>query len=360
VLVNIQFLRFAAAMLVVLFHEAAHLRATGHEAGWLFGFGARAGFAGVDLFFVISGFIMAWTTQNETGPADAWRFARRRVARIYSGYWPFCLLALLVFAVTDPARLTRIDLPGSLVLWPISMPKMLIPVAWTLVFEMIFYTAFTLAIAVGGRRRAGLIGVAFVVVLALALYNQFIVQAWSPENIGRRSLAAAYGFSPYLVEFLAGAVLAYVLRRPGGSALFGWGLLAVGAAAYSAGGWINAEVFDGRIGQGYFVFWRVAVFGTAGVLIVAGLVRLDQAGISAPARFSLATGGASYAIYLSHTLVLEATRGAGLNAWLGGRPAWLAQATFIALAVAILWTCVTYYQRLERPLHKLFRRALRV
>lgn len=358
-LINIQFLRFAAAMLVVIFHESAHLRATGHAQGPLYAFGDLAGFAGVDLFFVISGFIMAWTTRGQHGPADAWCFARRRIARIYSGYWPFCLLALLLFGLTDPQRLARVDLPGSLVLWPIAMPKMLIPVAWTLVFEMIFYTAFTLAIAISGRQRPRLLVALLVVAVLAAVYYQFARDAWSSEQIVHLTLVEVYAASPFLVEFLAGAVLAGRLRQPAGTRLTGMLWLLAGVTLFVAGAWVNALGFEGRIDQGYFVFWRVAVFGTAGLLMVTGLVRLEQFGITAPGRFSLAAGGASYALYLSHTMVFEACRVAGLNDWLAGKPGWLAHAVFIALALLILSACMRYYQHIERRLHRSFRKALR-
>ena len=116
-LINIQFLRFVAAMLVVFFHCAAHLQASRQAPGLLFGFGQSAGFAGVDIFFVISGFIMAWTTADDRA-ADAVAFAKRRVARIYSGYWPFFLLALGLFSLlggqymADKQLWAKVNEPG--------------------------------------------------------------------------------------------------------------------------------------------------------------------------------------------------------------------------------------------------------
>jgi peptidoglycan/LPS O-acetylase OafA/YrhL len=99
-LINVQFLRFAAAMLVVVYHVSAHIRDAGIDPGPFFQLSEAVGFAGVDIFFVISGFIMAYTTHAAAGAVDAWAFARRRMARIYSGYWPFFLLALHVFYKT--------------------------------------------------------------------------------------------------------------------------------------------------------------------------------------------------------------------------------------------------------------------
>ena len=81
-LINIQFLRFAAALAVVVYHAGKHVAATGADPGWLFRAGEAVGFAGVDVFFVISGFIMFHTTRESAGAAAAAEFLKRRVARI--------------------------------------------------------------------------------------------------------------------------------------------------------------------------------------------------------------------------------------------------------------------------------------
>ena len=80
-LYNIQFLRFVAAMLVVVYHAAARMPANDSMFQILFGGGESLGFAGVDIFFVISGFIMAQTSANHSGANDSFDFARRRLAR---------------------------------------------------------------------------------------------------------------------------------------------------------------------------------------------------------------------------------------------------------------------------------------
>ena len=136
-LINLQFLRFAAAMLVVLYHSSSHLRSTGLDQGTVFALSEGIGFAGVDIFFVISGFIMAWTTQEAAGPAAAFDFLRRRLARIYSGYWPFFLFAVVLFAWTDPPFFEGSDLEKSAILWPTN--RLLLAVSWTLIFELFFY-----------------------------------------------------------------------------------------------------------------------------------------------------------------------------------------------------------------------------
>ena len=78
-LLNIQFLRFVAAMLVVLYHTAAQVPHSQSAVYGLFALGQAIGFAGVDIFFVISGFIMAFTTLDQGGRLASLGFTRRRL-----------------------------------------------------------------------------------------------------------------------------------------------------------------------------------------------------------------------------------------------------------------------------------------
>ncbi|MEJ8566266.1 acyltransferase family protein [Elongatibacter sediminis] len=360
-LVNIQALRFIAALLVVLYHASAHLGVAGQAAGPLFAFGRAAGFAGVDIFFVISGFIMVWTTPESSGPADAWSFMRRRVARIYSGYWPFYAIAIALFTWLGGTYLTGVSWLGSLFLWPTPLPDLLIPVSWTLIFEMVFYVLFAVLIAIAGRRRAWWLTGLLAAMLGWAAYTQFVRHAYDPGRLELMSIYEQYLAFPYLLEFLAGALLAIrCLRRPGASSAWGWGLLLAGAALFAAGGWLNESGIAGRLIQGYFVNVRVAVFGSASLLIVAGLVRLEQAGVRFPPRLGIPAGGSSYALYLSHTLVLAATNHLGFDRWAGGLSPVVAQGAYVGLIGLIVGYSLLHHQVLERPLHRSFRRLLRV
>lgn len=353
-LVNIQFLRFAAAMLVVFYHSSAHLRSTGVNQGFLYDIFEAIGFAGVDVFFVISGFIMAYTTTKDQGLDAAIGFFKRRVARIYSGYWPFYLLALGVFAWVGGNFLTDVAFWNSFILWPGGKP--LIAVSWTLIYEMFFYIMFTLLIIFTASKRNVLLLFLFLGIVFWSIYSHFVRHAYDEGHLVFMSLSEAYMASPYLAEFLGGSLLAgWLSRHQRGQS---WSLLIAGIVLFLAGGWINNNLFDGRIEQGYFVFWRVLVFGSASLLMMAGMVRLEFAGKISALRFSLAAGGASYAIYLSHILWLTATQHLGLNGFLGQFSPWIAQLVFLVYAAFILFYCILHYRVIERPLHRLFKQWL--
>jgi peptidoglycan/LPS O-acetylase OafA/YrhL len=353
-LINIQFLRFAAAMLVVVYHASSHLRATGVDQGLFFAVSEAVGFAGVDIFFVISGFIMAFTTQTASGVESGVSFAKRRVARIYSGYWPFYILAIVLFAWTGSGRLAESDLWRSAILWPAN--NLLIGVSWTLIFEMYFYLLFTLLIFVGGGQRDRILKILLAFIVLWSLYSQFLRHAYDPGQLETISLAEYYMLSPYMAEFIVGSLLAgWLTRHPHGP---GWTWLIAGCLLFLAGGWINNSFFDGKIEQGYYVFYRVLAFGPASLLMLAGLVWLERGKKVAPLRFSLLAGGASYAIYLSHTLLLATTQHLGLNKFLSHYQPWLVQSVFLFYSIVILAYSMMHYRVIEAPLHRLFKRWL--
>jgi exopolysaccharide production protein ExoZ len=332
------------------------VKSTGVDQGILFATFEAVGFAGVDIFFVISGFIMAFTTANDTGSEKGISFFKRRFARIYSGYWPFYLLAIAVFAWVGSSHLANSALLRSAILWPGGVP--LISVSWTLIYVMYFYILFTLLILFSGPKRKLLLILMMCGIVAWSIYSQFIRHAYDPGHLEYLSLSEAYMFSPYMAEFLTGSLLAgWLSRNPIGQS---WSWLLIGIVLFLAGGWINNALFDGRIEQGYFVFWRVLTFGTASLFMVIGLVRLEYQSKTAAKRFSLAAGGASYAIYLSHVLLLTATQHLGFNHFLGQYEPWVVQTTFLAYGAFILFYSIIHYRMIERPLHRVFKTCLRI
>ena len=353
-LVNIQFLRFAAAMLVVLYHSSSRIKSTGVEQGLFFDIFEAVGFAGVDIFFVISGFIMAYTTVDSRGFNSGLNFFKRRVARIYSGYWPFYFLAILLFAWTGSNYLADAPLWRSFILWP--APRPVIAVSWTLVYEMYFYILFTLLISFAGSKRKSILIIALLATVAWALHSHFVRHVYDPEFLDLMSYAEAYMTSPYLAEFFCGSLLAGWLSNKQTGASWSW--LIAGIVMFLAGGWINNGLFAGNIEQGYYVIWRVLIFGTASLFIVTGLVRLEYKNKTTALRFSLAAGGASYAIYLSHILWIYAARHFGLYKALGQYSSWLVQLITLGFAAFILFYCIAHYRIVERPLHNLFKKWL--
>lgn len=357
-LINIQFLRFAAALLVVFYHASSHVRATGVDQGMLFAAGEAVGFAGVDIFFVISGFIMFHTTTAEQGAGSAVQFMKRRLARIYSGYWPFFLAAAVVFYWARPAHFANVDLLRSFVLWPQPLPYLLLDVSWTLTYEMYFYVLFSTLVLIGLRHRTSLLLGMLALTIGFNFYRHWGVQGFSAENLYLLGFFDQFLTSPFLAEFFAGALLSAWLKSS--HSPFGWLILGLGVAGFAGAGWANLAVFNGGIEQGFFVVPRVLMFGAPSVLLVAGLVLLERSGYVAPVKFSLLAGGASYALYLSHTLFFVASMKMGAYTALNHFSGVTVQSIYLVYVILIVAFSVAHYQWIEKPLHRLFKRLLRV
>jgi len=359
VLVNIQFLRFAAAMMVVLYHTAARVPPNHTVLGGLLETGQSLGFGGVDIFFVISGFIMAHTTSGHAGAIQSLDFARRRLARIFSGYWPFYFAALLIFYHYRPEHFAESHLLASFFLWPQSLNLVLLEISWTLSYELYFYLLFSiLMLATAPGRRFGIVAGALFLLLAYNFYRHFISHAFSPEHIYFQPIWLLFLSSPFLLEFFAGSLIAWWLAKHETGPAWSW--FTAGCMLFLAGGWINDHLYGGRIEQGFHTLPRVLVFGIPASMIVAGLVRLERAGWQTPEGFSLLTGGASYAIYLSHILILTLVWNSGLAGLVNGWPANLMVTAYLLVMLAILLFSVLHYRWLEQPLHRSFKRWLGV
>jgi len=160
---SIQALRGIAALLVLVFHIAEIQRSvigTGPDTIWLSGWW-NGGYSGVDLFFVISGFIMVYVTQNKAG---SWRhslqFLYARIVRIYPVWWVFSGIMALYFwqAYGVPADIERANISGGLGAYLLRsvllLPQAAVPVlglGWSLIHEVYFYLVFALILCVPRR-----------------------------------------------------------------------------------------------------------------------------------------------------------------------------------------------------------------
>ena len=198
VILPVQYLRGIAALMVVWFHGAEQLP------------GAKAlipnafGNSGVDIFFVISGFIMVVTTHGAgMSPLE---FMRRRIIRVAPLYW-LLTLAMVGVALVAPSLfrtliVTPVTLVESLLFIPHysdSFPAMAWPLlvpGWTLNFEMFFYLVFALSLALPGRWRLAALLVTFVT----------LVSAGTVLGPMHSAPASVYT-SLIMVEFVLGAVI---------------------------------------------------------------------------------------------------------------------------------------------------------
>lgn len=183
---SIQALRAIAAAMVVIYHLVHAENVYGGGATFLGGL-AHFGFAGVDVFFVISGFIIATITAGRFGStAGAFDFLGRRALRIPL-YW-LCSAAIVLTMIVRPgsldASIAEKSILHSLLLLPQEGGPMLI-VGWTLTYELFFYTMTAIALAVCSRSRIPRLIAVWAIVLLIIEVRLGLCLA-TPDHLGMR------------------------------------------------------------------------------------------------------------------------------------------------------------------------------
>lgn len=297
-LYNLQILRALAAYLVFLTHFGQYAGPVLPRADFL-----AFGSAGVDVFFVLSGFIMFVSTSGRGQSVGA--FLTRRVARVVPVYWLVTgLIALMALAGLKPIGVMEFRpeyLIQSLLFLPFSRGgyiEPLVSVGWTLDYEMFFYVVF-----------AGLLLVPVLAHRALAAAGLFLGLALLgllPVN----GLYWTFYTKPIILEFAAGIGLGYAfLRLPVPAPGFPVRRVAAGAIVAAGLCVLVGQVAAHALGvEGELTgFARPLVWGSAASLIVAAMLLLERSGITLRSSWLVSQGNASYSFYLVHNLMLHAT-----------------------------------------------------
>ena len=218
-IVNIQFLRAFAALAVVFYHTSAQYFAVGGEtSGNIFSFMSQVGYAGVDVFFVISGYIMWITTKKVNGLNGFKNFIYARLTRIYLGYWPFFFLLLVIYYYG--LSLDKFDILGSFLLTVSSTGKLLVQVAWTLQYELYFYLSFSLLLFFPREKFIKILLFVFMLIIVIQLFGIFYLDIYAKNNLASASSFYTFWFSPFCIEFLFGCFIGYYFERRHVKSLF--------------------------------------------------------------------------------------------------------------------------------------------
>lgn len=336
---SIQALRAIAALLVVFGHAAHETEAIGPRVGLP---GIDASFLhwgiGVDIFFVISGFIMVHTSADLFGQPGAWRvFLARRIARIVPLYW--LLTTVLLLGGLIAPRLLNVPLGdwqhilSSYLFIPSLRGDEIRPVmalGWTLNLEMFFYVLFAGALLLPLRRG--------MVALTLAIGGFALAGAiLKPVQV-----QIAFWTQQIILEFLFGCLLALLhrhgFRLAGPSAVL---LVAFGFAAM-----FNIHGVDADETVPPALRW-----GVPAVLIVGGAA-LYRGGAPRLTLLLTGLGNASYSLYLFHPFALRPLR----EVWVKLVGAALPLELYIVVAMTVAAAASMFlYRWIERPMGRMLR-----
>jgi exopolysaccharide production protein ExoZ len=329
--------RGIAALLVVLYHAALHVEGDVPGSAVLWGL-PHFGHAGVDFFFVLSGFIISFVHRKDIGkPERLGHYLERRFTRVFPFYW-----MVLAFLLLDIWLLHRPQFPGAgeLLSNVLLLPQekdQIVGGAWTLVFEIMFYLVF--AVAILNRW----IGAAILCVWGVLVATSLVL---GPVF---KNAALIVASSPFCLEFFLGMGAAAILSRrtvPFSGPLLTFGLLGFAVAAL-------CEV-TGRL-YGFGPAARVA-YGVCAFAVILALVERERSGLLKVPRAMAVLGRASYSVYLVHLIGLGITF-KYLSMAIRLTPSW-SFPIWVLLCVAGLVSGILASTWLEQPAIRLARRWL--
>lgn len=287
---GIQVLRGYAAILVVINHlwSSGTISATLGLTG--------IGGLGVDIFFIISGFIMCYSLKERITPADSIEFLKKRIYRVY----PIYLIVLLPFLLTyfrngggptgpfDPMLAI-----GNILLMPSFFGGehygMLVGAAWTLCYELFFYVLFAAAMLSSTSKNRAIYTVMSVIVAMVTLVN---VLGLKGPRLGWVNVQYMVGDTLFL-NFVIGCVCYFTWRKYRRAVFSFW--VAIGSAL------VLTVVAMALARSGFPRFISLGLPACATILIFL-FAEFETSRLTRPLVF---LGSASYSIYLVHTIVVH-------------------------------------------------------
>jgi exopolysaccharide production protein ExoZ len=327
---NIQVLRALAALMVAFAHLAVL------NPGLRF---IEVGTLGVEVFFVISGFVMVYITRSrETRPTE---FMLNRIMRIAPLYWLLTIgvfsLALIMPALLGATQAEPVDLIKSLFFIPyVKQSGLMQPVlflGWTLNYEMFFYLLFSVSLLVPDMRLrvAGLVA-------GLALLVGFGV------FLAPQAPMARFYTSPIMLDFCYGMVLGLRYPRLGSRALLGVAALFVGVLG------LSLAMHTANLGNTYLR----GAFALVVVTLALHSQALDRTVTWKPA---LLLGAASYSLYLIHPFAfIPIEKVAARMDLLEGAPLF---GVLILSIAAVVCAGIALHLWIELPLQRITRHMLK-
>jgi len=300
---NIQALRAYAASGVLLYHTAYPLLPGNHTD-----------FQGVSIFFVVSGFIMTHITLKDDRESRPFSFLLHRVVRIVPLYWLCTLylgtlnlysglrlmenpeLAAMTAGLTSLDRIVAADafwsqtiqLMKSLLFIPYinhqGNPHPLLAVGWTLNMEMHFYLCYALML---NFKKTLAPGLTFIFLIGFIAFAQ--------SGVGSSPLFTLHA-SGYPVYFCLGILVYYLWKWLDRKDLFKWKRSAITVAFFGGALYLLANLFPEHSG---------AFIQVGPVILVMSALVLHSCQWRVKSPFLMLLGASSYALYLTHTLVLD-------------------------------------------------------
>lgn len=298
---GIQVMRGVAAMLVFFFHLDIFIPGNS-ILNSLF----SPGFKGVYIFFVVSGYIMAYTTRLVTGDKlnAAGHFFTKRLIRIVPLYYVATAAVMVLMHTAHLYFWERPDLlVKSLAFIPTFEPEVapnygdpVLFLGWTLNYEMLFYLLFAIGILLGRYRNTFLYCYFPFFVIILPLFTLGTV-TFDVHGYNFTSNALKFLSNPILLYFVAGVLLANTISQAKVTGRTAWIIFAMSFMLFLLS---YFELLPLPQSLSEFIFIT---------LLVASASILPNVGEGRVSRILTYLGDISYSVYLFHMIVIFIVRG---------------------------------------------------
>ncbi len=255
------------------------------------------GQCGVDFFFILSSFILAYRYSGTTFASNTvFVFLKKRFSRIYPTYWVIAGMVGIIYVLFFPQVITPVFIFSSITLYP-YWPRLIAP-AWTLFYELLFYVFFAISLLIKNKKIS--IFIAILQIFLLLFYNLF------EKQIALVTLPVSQNLFDYLthfifIEFFIGLGLYRV-----------YVLLSKKSATYIKVGLITSLLCLCVLAINYSTYFKelndirrliFVAFPIASLILFSALLE-SKVSILIP-KWALLLGKSSYSIFITHTFILS-------------------------------------------------------
>ncbi|MEO7561801.1 MAG: acyltransferase [Ferruginibacter sp.] len=333
----IQALRGAASLLVVLYHTSSNAISNfGQEfCSNIFFFGS----SGVDIFFVLSGFIITYTSSKGLeDPGKLGGFLYKRIVRIFPPYWIIITFFLLMQILLPAFYRTHFNLSfantaAAYFLFPGH--TMVNGVSWSLSYELFFYVLFALAFIIPRKKWAFYLCMIYTIVIIVMFtsrYSHEYASSWTKLI-----------FCPMNVEFFLGVFAAILIPKI--SKVVSVPFIITGLLLFLAAA-IFIDIQKIELHPDFYL--RVLLFGPASFFIITGLVKLELTQKLNIHNLLLKLGEASYSLYLLHLPLVVAF--VKILVKFNFKNIVVLHGLLILVIVFICYISILFYKFVEKPL----------
>lgn len=337
--------RGVASLAIVLWHTSNYVMPYG-EGPFLRLLWPSSIFA-LDLFFILSGFVMVVSTNGKTGPSESAIFLAKRLVRLFPLYALATIVYVWIFppAAPTPEAVLRslLFLPGMVNAAAPVYGFPVISVGWSLNYEVYFYAVFALSMLFGKHQWAALVAWSVMVLIVPTIFATSDAPFMSAEqHYVFRSTVLNLVTNPILALFGAGMLLG-VLHRKGvklGDARISCAARIIAFALVGVQYSVLFRVEHGLLGSGLTLIPLVLIFTVTRPCVFPGI------------RWFIYLGAISYALYVVHPVVILGARHPEHQGMSG-------VSSMLTITISSIILAAVVHRTVERPIASAFRRLVK-